>query len=147
MSRKLAIISAGVLLLSYRAHCQTPAFIGNLLLQPALNSGKCMTAASNNDGALVTIQTCTGGASQTWVFTNGEVRVFGNKCLDVTNGGNYDGNKLQIWTCYDGDTNQQWYYDVRAIPSHSLLVPLALIPPLRFGPTNFLGLITENAQI
>ncbi|KAM6503981.1 carbohydrate-binding module family 13 protein [Amanita muscaria] len=71
-----------------------------------------MTAASNNDGALVTIQTCTGGASQTWVFTNGEVRVFGNKCLDVTNGGNYDGNKLQIWTCYNGDTNQQWYYDI-----------------------------------
>ena len=106
------------------------SFIGNLLVQPGLNGGmasslslfvashlktaiaKCITAASNNDGAAVTLQGCTGADSQNWVFNNGQVRVFGNKCLDVTNGANNDGTKLQIWTCFDGSVNQLWDYTV-----------------------------------
>jgi hypothetical protein len=42
-----------------------------------------MTAASNTDGAAVSIQACTGAASQQWSFKSGQVQVFGNKCLDV----------------------------------------------------------------
>lgn len=38
--------------------------------------------------------------------------IFGNKCLDVTNGLTVDGTKLQIWTCTSGNTNQQFYYTV-----------------------------------
>ena len=30
------------------------------------------------------------------------------QCLDVTNGVNEDGTKLQIWTCIAGNTNQMW---------------------------------------
>jgi hypothetical protein len=29
---------------------------------------------------------------------------------DVTNGTDADGTKLQLWTCYSGSVNQQWYY-------------------------------------
>ena len=108
------------------------SFIGNVLIQPGLNGGmlkiykgdtstdcddltaKCLTAASNTDGAAVTIQGCTGSANQNWVFSGGEVQLFGNKCLDVTNGVNVDGTKLQVWTC-SGTQNQQWYYTVRSI--------------------------------
>ncbi|KAJ7045830.1 ricin B lectin domain-containing protein, partial [Mycena alexandri] len=72
----------------------------------------CMTAASNADGAIVTIQTCTGSTAQTWTFTGGSVKIFGNtKCLDVTNGSTANGNKLQIWTCStNNNPNQQFYY-------------------------------------
>jgi hypothetical protein len=56
----------------------------------------------------------------TWVAPNGggpdgggfgpftQLRIFGDKCLDVPNGGDWNGNKLQIWTCYEGNGNQQW---------------------------------------
>ncbi|KAG7087961.1 hypothetical protein E1B28_012002 [Marasmius oreades] len=30
------------------------------------------------------------------------------KCLDVTDGINADGTKLQVWACVNGSTNQQW---------------------------------------
>ncbi len=71
-----------------------------------------MTAASNADGAFVTLQPCTGADAQKWTFANGQVKIFGNsKCLDVTDGVNNDGTKLQIWSCAgSSNANQQWFY-------------------------------------
>ncbi|KAJ7937429.1 ricin B lectin domain-containing protein [Mycena leptocephala] len=83
-------------------------------LTTALASNKCLTAASNADGAAVTIATCTNAtALNSWVFPQAEgavgtIQIFGNKCLDITNGVNADGTKLQIWTCTSGNTNQMW---------------------------------------
>ncbi len=39
--------------------------------------------------------------------------VYGNKCLDVTDGKNADGTKMQIWTCSTNNPNQKWDYNVR----------------------------------
>ncbi|KJA25073.1 carbohydrate-binding module family 13 protein [Hypholoma sublateritium FD-334 SS-4] len=105
------------------ARCQTAhtnadllnSYIGQLLLQPGLNTAICLTAASNNDGAAVTIQPCTGSTAQKWTFAgNGQVTVYGNKCLDVTDGKNADGTKMQIWTCSTNNPNQKWDYNVWA---------------------------------
>ena len=90
---------------------QTPPYIGALLLQPALTTNKCLTAASNTDGAIVSIQDCTGDASQKWTFTGGTVTVFGNKCLDVTDGNINDGALLQVWTCSANNANQQFSFN------------------------------------
>lgn len=76
------------------------------------HSAKCITAASNSDGAPVTLQGCTGAESQLWEFQDGAVKVFGNKCLDVTDGNASNGNNLQIWSCVDQSTNQLWDYDI-----------------------------------
>ncbi|KAF9534646.1 macrofage activating glycoprotein [Crepidotus variabilis] len=92
------------------AVAQTPAFKGLLLLEPGLSSAVCLTAASNADGAIVTIQGCNGGDPQKWLFDGGAVKIFGDKCLDVPQGANVDGTALQIWTC-DGGDNQKWSYD------------------------------------
>lgn len=95
----------------------SPITVGQPSTKSAHNSckssiAKCLAAASNTDGAQVVIQTCTGAANQKWVFTGGSVRVFGDKCLDVTEGINQDGTKLQIWTCTaTGSINQSWYYN------------------------------------
>ena len=75
-------------------------------------TGKCLTAASNVDGAPVTIQTCIDSAAQKWAFTEGSVKIFENKCLDVTGGNKADGTKLQILTCVADDPNQQFSYTV-----------------------------------
>ena len=80
-------------------------------------TGMYWTEASNSDGAEVAMQPCQGlgTTSQNWVYNNlegasgvGTIKIFGNKCLDVTNGVDASGTKLQIWTCASGNTNQLW---------------------------------------
>jgi hypothetical protein len=70
----------------------------------------CLTAGIL--GASVTIQKCTADDNQRWDFdgTDGVLKIFGNKCLDVPNGDDKDGTRLQIRTCGNGDTNQQWFW-------------------------------------
>lgn len=76
----------------------------------------------------VTVSDCSGTADQQWTFTvrtfrssspnslstaqqNGQVQIYGNKCLDVINGVNADSTKVQIYTCeIPAAANQQWYY-------------------------------------
>lgn len=73
---------------------------------------KCLTVQSNTDGAAVTLQTCTGSANQKWTFTGGTVRAFGGKCLDVKDGANKDGTRLQVWGCGPANNaNQKWNYN------------------------------------
>jgi hypothetical protein len=68
---------------------------------------------SNNDGAAVTIQSCTDAPAQKWTFVGGSVHVFDNKCLQLPGGSTAaDGTKLQIQTCVGGDTTQQFFYTV-----------------------------------
>ncbi|KAJ7806991.1 hypothetical protein B0H14DRAFT_1541165 [Mycena olivaceomarginata] len=90
----------------------TPTPTPNQYIHPSANSGKCLTAASNADGAVVEIEDCitAGSTSQSWstVSGSGAIQIFGNKCLDVSGGSTADGTKLQIWTCGSGNANQQW---------------------------------------
>jgi hypothetical protein len=88
---------------------QTPTYKGQLLLQPGRTSAKCLQA-ENRDGAPVVLADCVGGASQKWTFSGGSVKLYGNKCLDVKDGANVNGVKLQVWTCAAGNPNQQFYY-------------------------------------
>jgi hypothetical protein len=80
-------------------------------------------AANNSDGAAVITQNCNLGSaeSRAWVAVQGaapggvgtgpvtQIRIFGNKCLDVTAGRAVDGTQLQIWTCGDNNRNQNWH--------------------------------------
>jgi hypothetical protein len=103
--------AALTLLFAVLASAQTPAYQGKLLIQPGNNAGKCLTAASNTNGAIVTISTCTGADAQQWTFNGGSVKLFDStKCLDIVDGKNADGTKLQIWACDSTNKNQQFYY-------------------------------------
>jgi hypothetical protein len=46
-------------------------------------------------------------AGQIWSFDGSTLKI-GNKCLDVTDGVNQNGVKLQVWTCASGNPNQQF---------------------------------------
>lgn len=93
------------------ASAQTPFYQGTLYLQPGNNSNKCMQAANYNGAPVVLADCATGGSEdQQWTFSGGSVKIHGNKCLDVTDGNNVDGVKLQVWDCWPNSVNQQFYY-------------------------------------
>ncbi|KAJ7880656.1 ricin B lectin domain-containing protein [Mycena leptocephala] len=105
---------------SLHASAQVPVPGQSLTFDTAIPTGPvggCLTASRNADGAPVIVQDCPVGAapstSNTWVAAAGvgkpgALKIFGDKCLDVKDGVNADGTKLQIWTCAAGNTNQQW---------------------------------------
>ncbi|KAK1231148.1 hypothetical protein PQX77_005739 [Marasmius sp. AFHP31] len=79
----------------------------------------CLSAESNTDGAAIALAECRRvtdtfpNGNQTFVYAqrplSGPIKTYGgSKCLDVPNGDATNGNKLQLWTCVDGSTNQQW---------------------------------------
>jgi endo-1,4-beta-xylanase len=62
--------------------------------------------SSTTDGTQVQLYDCHGGTNQQWQSTSaGELRVYGNKCLDA--GGSGAGARIQIYSCWGG-ANQQW---------------------------------------
>ncbi|KAG7087977.1 hypothetical protein E1B28_012017 [Marasmius oreades] len=79
---------------------------------------KCVSASSKSSGSSVVIHDCyTGDASRyNWEVSTappptapGPIKLFGeNLCIDVKDGVNTDGTKLQLWTCFAGNSNQQF---------------------------------------
>ncbi|MET8577723.1 ricin-type beta-trefoil lectin domain protein, partial [Streptomyces sp. NPDC005012] len=73
-----------------------------------VGSGRCLDvpSSSTTDGTQIQLWDCNGAANQQWSHTStGELRVYGNKCLDAAGTGN--GAKVQIYSCWGGD-NQKW---------------------------------------
>ncbi|MFI7705595.1 endo-1,4-beta-xylanase [Nonomuraea sp. NPDC049480] len=71
-------------------------------------SGRCVDVpnSSTTDGTAVNLWDCNGQTNQQWTQTSaGELKVYGNKCLDA--GGTGNGAKIQIYSCWGGD-NQKW---------------------------------------
>jgi hypothetical protein len=131
------LVSLAITTITTPVSAQTPSYLSPVLLEPALDSTKCLTASSNTNGAAVSIQPCTGSDAQKWSFVNGAVSVFGGgKCLDVKDGVNADGTKLQVWDCVGGSTNQQFWYNIwdttcvfSRVPSFLLYAILIRAPP------------------
>ncbi|SPF05653.1 endo-1,4-beta-xylanase [Streptomyces sp. MA5143a] len=73
-----------------------------------VGSGRCVDVpgSATADGTQVQLWDCHSGTNQQWTYTAaGELRVYGNKCLDAAGTGN--GTKVQIYGCWGGD-NQKW---------------------------------------
>ncbi|SEE82609.1 endo-1,4-beta-xylanase [Streptomyces sp. 3213] len=73
-----------------------------------VSSGRCLDVpgAGTTDGTQLQLWDCHGGTNQQWTYTDaGELKVYGNKCLDAAGTGN--GSKVQIYSCWGGD-NQKW---------------------------------------
>ncbi|GAA2292291.1 endo-1,4-beta-xylanase [Streptomyces atrovirens] len=73
-----------------------------------VGSGRCLDVpnAGTSDGTQVQLWDCHGNSNQQWTYTDaGELRVYGDKCLDAAGTGN--GAKVQIYSCWGGD-NQKW---------------------------------------
>ncbi|MFI6150340.1 endo-1,4-beta-xylanase [Streptomyces sp. NPDC051109] len=73
-----------------------------------VGSGRCLDVpgASTTDGTQLNLWDCNNRTNQQWSYTaGGELRVYGDKCLDAAGTGN--GTKVQIYSCWGGD-NQKW---------------------------------------
>ncbi|NEB09675.1 1,4-beta-xylanase [Streptomyces coelicoflavus] len=73
-----------------------------------VGSGRCLDVpnASTTDGTQLQLWDCHSATNQQWEYTDaGELRVYGDKCLDAAGTGN--GSKVQIYSCWGGD-NQKW---------------------------------------
>ncbi|KAK1227170.1 hypothetical protein PQX77_009804 [Marasmius sp. AFHP31] len=77
----------------------------------------CLTAFTNTLNAPVVIWDCNLITEQNWTYTPAgttnsvgqPIKLFsGSKCLDVKDGVNADGTKLQIYDCFNQAPNQQW---------------------------------------
>ncbi|MFK4066320.1 endo-1,4-beta-xylanase [Streptomyces sp. NPDC029674] len=71
-------------------------------------SGRCLDVpnAGTADGTQLQLWDCHTSTNQQWTHTAaGELRVYGNKCLDAAGTGN--GTRVQIYSCWGGD-NQKW---------------------------------------
>lgn len=71
-------------------------------------SGRCLDVpgSSTTDGTQVQLWDCNNRTNQQWTYTSqGELRVYGDKCLDAA--GTANGAKVQIYSCWGGD-NQKW---------------------------------------
>ncbi|KAF7366825.1 hypothetical protein MSAN_00940800 [Mycena sanguinolenta] len=107
-----SLLSASVLL-AYSVNAQLAGQTAKI--QTKLDTTKCLAAASLYDGAPVVIQDCGANATSlnSWEVSGG-VGVLGQfgvnhqYCLDVTDGVDADGTKLQIWTCGPRDDTQQF---------------------------------------
>jgi poly(hydroxyalkanoate) depolymerase family esterase len=79
----------------------------------AVGAGKCLDDpnSSTSGGTQQQINTCNGGANQTWTHTSSgalSVTVNGTTlCLDANGQGTSPGTKAIIWSC-NGQSNQQW---------------------------------------
>ncbi|MFI0508448.1 endo-1,4-beta-xylanase [Streptomyces canus] len=85
----------------------TPPPTGGGLIK-GVGSGRCLDVpnSSTTDGTQVQLWDCNSATNQQWTVTDaGELRVYGNKCLDAAGTGN--GTKVQIYSCWGGD-NQKW---------------------------------------
>ncbi|KAJ7097718.1 ricin B lectin domain-containing protein [Mycena epipterygia] len=82
-------------------------------LHPALGDLTCLTAPTNANGGPVVVEPCDGSTSQSWTQNGQTIVVYGNMCLDVTNGNTANGVKMQIWECNpsDGGVNQLFIYN------------------------------------
>lgn len=86
-------------------HPQQVLPISEFAHKPLGSIAKCLTAVSNFDTAIVTIQPTAG---LKWTLGGGVVKVFGSKWLDVPEGRLVDGTKLHIWTYPTNNANQKW---------------------------------------
>ena len=67
-----------------------------------------MPKVATANGTLLEIWDCNGGSNQQWTYlSNGELQVYGNKCLEVPGSVKTAGTAGEIWTC-NGGSNQQW---------------------------------------
>ncbi|MBB2976406.1 hypothetical protein FHX49_001981, partial [Microbacterium endophyticum] len=78
-------------------------------------SGLCLTDPGNAvNGTVLTIQSCSGAASQVFKVSGGQmISAPGGKCMDTAGNdtyGNWSGPKVQLWTCIEPAVDQHWTF-------------------------------------
>ncbi|KAJ7583641.1 carbohydrate-binding module family 13 protein [Mycena floridula] len=114
-------IAVNLVLLAVLAVAQKPKYKGQLLIEPGLDTSKCLTGS---DTGAVTVEDCTAdvATSQQWTFstlkigknTGVAVQVIGTTmCLEVVPDDHVT-QSVRISPCAAGDKNQLWSYNYKS---------------------------------
>lgn len=78
-------------------------------ISPASHPDLCVVPAGDYDGARLTLADCDDSDQIAWTF-NGQslTNTAVDRCVDVMDGGHWNGNGLQAWECFDHNTNQRF---------------------------------------
>jgi V8-like Glu-specific endopeptidase len=75
-------------------------------------AGKCLDTPYSTNGTRVWLFGCHYGTNQMWRFDNAEIRIGGDKCLDVPGIDPSNSTPAQIWRCHGGN-GQKWVWTTR----------------------------------
>ncbi|WRT70537.1 uncharacterized protein IL334_007535 [Kwoniella shivajii] len=80
-------------------------------IAPSAHSGSCLAPQGDWNGAKVVIKDCDEDDT-TWKWTGSHLQnTATNRCIDIPDGGWWNGNKPQVWDCFSYNSNQQYNVD------------------------------------
>lgn len=102
--------SLGLLALAVPALAATPTSGKTYTISPKGNPNLCVAPQWSHEGALLVLKSCDDNSDIVWEWQNGNQwkNTAANMVFDVKDGGAWNGNKIQVWTGYGYNTNQQF---------------------------------------
>ncbi|KAL7422673.1 hypothetical protein Q5752_001964 [Cryptotrichosporon argae] len=81
-------------------------------ISPSNYPSLCLAPSGTSNGSAVVVTTCD-SSSVTWTYTSaGQLQnTASSLCIDVTNDGQWNGNKAQVWTCFSDNGNQRFAFE------------------------------------
>jgi len=87
----------------------TPQAGKSYTVSPSAHPDLCVVPKGDWDGARLAIEDCDSSDQIAWVFDGQSLKNHATqRCVDVLDGGHWNGNGLQTWTCFDHNTNQRF---------------------------------------
>lgn len=89
---------------------------GTWTLSPVGNTTRCLMplGGASDNGTPIVLGDCDGSPAQAWTRTGDDnstgLMLFDSKCIDVIDGQNVNGTKLQLWDCFSTNDNQKWAF-------------------------------------
>ncbi|KAK8850382.1 hypothetical protein IAR55_004300 [Kwoniella newhampshirensis] len=81
------------------------------VVSPTGNTDLCIAPKNNWEGSHLVLKDCDEDDTA-WEWTGSQFKnTATDLCVDMTDGGRWSGNKMQVWGCFDYNTNQQYSTD------------------------------------
>lgn len=78
-------------------------------ISPAAHPELCVVPSGDWNGARLIITDCDNSDEIAWSFDGQSLKNSAtNRCVDVLDGGHWNGNGLQAWDCFEHNTNQRF---------------------------------------
>ena len=94
-------------------------------ISPSSYPDLCLAPSGETDGSKLVLADCDTADNIAFSLSGSTlVNTETNMCIDVTDGGDWSGNKLQFWECFSGNTNQEWGLSGNAITWNGMCMDL-----------------------
>ncbi|OCF33599.1 hypothetical protein I316_04672 [Kwoniella heveanensis BCC8398] len=80
-------------------------------IESTQHSNLCLAPANEWNGSKLVIKNCDDDDTN-WTWNGANIENTGtSKCIDIPDGGRWNGNRAQVWDCFSYNTNQQYQID------------------------------------